>query len=156
MAETDNAARLIGQLQLSPHPEGGWYRETWRGPDNADGRASGTAIMFLLKAGERSHWHTVNAEELWLWQGGDPLTLQTATGDDGPVATIDLGPDFAQGQALQGFVPTGAWQAAHALAEGEGTHGYSLVSCVVVPGFDFDGFVLAPPAWEPGHKASPA
>jgi predicted cupin superfamily sugar epimerase len=143
---------LIEQLNLAPHPEGGWFRETWRGPPGVDGRASGTAIVFLLKAGERSHWHTVDAEEMWLWQGGDPLTLRIAASDDGPVEAIRLGPDIAGGERLQGFVPTLAWQAAEALAPGEGAAGYSLVSCVVVPGFDFAGFRLAEPGWEPGRK----
>ncbi len=151
MDETDNAARLIGQLQLSPHPEGGWYRETWRGePSGSSGRASGTAIMFLLKEGERSHWHTVDAEEMWLWQGGDPLILRIAISDAGPVETVHLGPDIMRGQELQGFVPNCAWQTAHTPVEGAGVHGYSLVSCVVVPGFDFAAFTLAPPDWEPG------
>lgn len=107
--------------------------------------------MFLLKAGEGSHWHTVDAEEMWLWQGGDPLTLRIATSDAGPIESVHLGRDIMQGQVLQGFVPTGAWQAAHAPAEGKGEHGYSLVSCVVVPAFDFAGFTLAPPGWEPGQ-----
>ncbi|MEO0700387.1 MAG: cupin domain-containing protein, partial [Pseudomonadota bacterium] len=115
-----------------------------------DGRAGGTAILFLLKAGERSHWHTVDAEEMWLWQGGDPFTLRVALSDAGPVDTIRLGSDVSAGQQLQGLVPTGAWQAAEALAPSEGTHGYSLVSCTVVPGFDFAGFALAEPGWEPG------
>lgn len=148
---TDNTARtLIGTLGLAAHPEGGWYRETWRGPQREDGRASGTAIVFLLKAGERSHWHTVDAEEIWIWQGGDPLTLRIAASDEGRVEALTLGSDIAAGQRLQGLVPTGAWQAAEALSPGEGPHGYSLVSCMVVPGFDFAGFTLAPEGWEPG------
>ena len=155
MAQSDTAAALIGQLQLAPHPEGGWYRETWKAPALANGRAGGTAILFLLQAGERSHWHTVDAEELWIWQGGDPLTLRLAAGDEGPVSEITLGGNVAAGEALQGLVPTGQWQAAEALAPGEGTHGYSLVSCVVVPGFDFAGFRLAQPGWEPGAEACP-
>ena len=115
-----------------------------------DGRAGGTAILFLLQAGERSHWHTVDAEEMWLWQSGEPLTLMIAPGDEGPVEDIRLGGDVMAGDSLQGFVPTMAWQAAEALAPGEGAHGYSLGSCVVVPGFDFAGFTLAEPGWEPG------
>lgn len=150
---SDTAAALVEQLELSPHPEGGWYRETWRAPDRGDGRAGGTAIIFLLKAGERSHWHTVDAEELWLWQAGDPLTLRLAASSESPAETITLGSDAGARQALQGLVPTGQWQSAQALAPGAGTHGYTLVSCVVVPGFDFAGFTLAPPGWEPGAKA---
>ena len=155
MNPSDTAAALIEQLQLAPHPEGGWYRETWKAPALPGGRAGGTAIIFLLKAGERSHWHTVDAEELWIWQGGDPLVLRLAPGDAGPVRTLRLGGDVMAGEALQGLVPTGEWQAAEALAPGEGAHGYSLVSCVVVPGFDFAGFHLAEPGWEPG-KGAPA
>ncbi|MEO1047151.1 MAG: cupin domain-containing protein [Pseudomonadota bacterium] len=150
MAPSPTAAALVEQLNLAPHPEGGWYRETWRAPDRADGRAGGTAILFLLKAGERSHWHKVDAEELWFWQGGDPLTLRIAQSDAGPVHELKLGGNPLQGEELQGLVPTGAWQAAEAMAPSGGTHGYSLVSCVVVPGFDFSGFTLADPNWEPG------
>ncbi len=92
---------------------------------------------------------------MWLWQGGDPLTLTIANSDTGPVEKVELGPDIAQGQALQGFVPSGAWQAAQAVGKGVGAHGYSLVSCVVVPGFDFAGFTLAPPGWKPGQRSKP-
>jgi predicted cupin superfamily sugar epimerase len=145
---TDSAAELIEQLGLAAHPEGGWYRETWRGEPGSDGRASGTAILFLLRAGEASHWHTVDAAELWLWQAGDPLELRLAAGDEGPVRSVILGSDVAAGQHLQGLVAPHEWQAARSY--GEAVHGYSLVSCVVVPGFDFAGFVLAPPGWEPG------
>ena len=151
MAKSDNAESLIRQLDLAPHPEGGWFRETWRGPPLADGgRASGTAIIFLLKAGERSHWHTVDAEEMWVWQGGDPLDLRIADSDTDRIRTLRLGGDVASGEALQALVPTGAWQAAEALSPGQGFHGYSLVSCIVVPGFEFAGFRLAEPGWEPG------
>ena len=144
----DSAARLIEQLGLAAHPEGGWYKETWRGDAGPDGRAQGTAIIFLLKAGEASHWHTVDAAELWLWQAGDPLELRLAAGDAGLVRSVILGADVAAGQALQGLVAPGEWQAAR--SAGEPVHGYSLVSCVVVPGFDFAGFTLAAPGWEPG------
>jgi predicted cupin superfamily sugar epimerase len=146
----DSAGALIEQLGLAAHPEGGWYRETWRGAPGPDGRASGTAILFLLKAGEASHWHTVDAAELWLWQAGDPLELRLAASEDGPVRSVILGSDITGGQALQGLVATGEWQAARALDEAR--VGYSLVSCVVVPGFDFAGFSLAAPGWEPGQR----
>ncbi len=144
----DSAAALIEQLGLSAHPEGGWYKETWRGASGADGRASGTAIIFLLKAGEASHWHTVDAAELWLWQAGDPVELRLAASDAGPVRSVILGSDVGAGQQLQGVVAPGEWQAAR--PSGAPQHGYSLVSCVVVPGFDFAGFTLAAPEWEPG------
>ncbi|AUX69060.1 cupin [Porphyrobacter sp. HT-58-2] len=144
----DSAARLIEQLGLAAHPEGGWYRETWRGPPGPDGRASGTAIIFLLRAGEASHWHKVDATELWLWQAGDPLELRLAENDYASARSIILGADISAGQQLQGLVAPDAWQAARAF--GKPRHGYSIVSCVVVPGFDFSGFTLAPPGWEPG------
>lgn len=152
----DSAGALIEQLGLAAHPEGGWYRETWRGAASAagrgaegpEGRAGGTAIIFLLRAGEASHWHTVDAAELWLWQAGDPLELRLAASDEGPVRSVILGSDVGAGQQLQGLVAPHEWQAARSF--GAAQHGYSLVSCVVVPGFDFAGFTLAPPGWEPG------
>lgn len=146
---SDSAQNLIEQLRLSPHPEGGWYRETWRADAPAGKRAAGTAIVFLLKAGEASHWHRVDADELWIGQGGDALELGIAASDAGPAETIVLGSNVAAGERLQGLVPTGAWQAARPAPDG--SEGYCLVSCVVVPGFEFAGFTLAPPGWEPGQ-----
>ncbi|HSJ77655.1 MAG TPA: cupin domain-containing protein [Erythrobacter sp.] len=145
---SDSAAALIEQLGLAAHPEGGWYRETWRGEPGPDGRNEGTAIIFLLRAGEASHWHKVDAAELWLWQAGDPLELRLSDDDAGPVRPVILGLDVSAGQQLQGLVAPHQWQAARPF--GATHHGYSLVSCVVVPGFDFAGFTLAPPGWEPG------
>jgi len=136
-----DAKDLIAALALAPHPEGGHYRETIRHPDPAGGRARMTAILFLLDTGERSHWHRVDAEELWLWHAGAPLTLSIADGTT--VAHHTLGGDVLAGQTPQALVPTGAWQAAAA------HDGWALVSCVVTPGFDFAGFELAPPGWEP-------
>ena len=134
MTEAD---RIIETLGLKPHPEGGWYRETWRGPEVA-GRASGTAILFLLKAGERSHWHRVDADEIWLWHAGSPLVLSMGTDR----ATDHwLGPDLPAGQGPQIVVPAGHWQAARS------TGAFTLVSCTVSPGFRFEGFTLAPPGW---------
>ena len=144
----DSAQALIEQLGLAPHPEGGWYKETWRAAPGADGRAGGTAILFLLRSGEASHWHTVDAAELWFWQAGDPLELRLAAGDAGPVRSVILGADVGAGQQFQGLVAPHEWQAAR--PHGAARHGYCLVSCVVVPGFDFAGFTLAPPGWEPG------
>ena len=135
---------LIDRLGLAPHPEGGWYRETWRGAPGADGRAVGTAIHFLLEAGQRSHWHRVDAEELWLWHAGSALDLSLAAGDDDAPALHRLGPDILAGEAPQLRVPAHHWQAAHA------ARGWALVSCLVVPGFDFAGFTLAAPGWTPG------
>lgn len=150
MSDTNSADALIEQLQLSAHPEGGWYRETWRGTEDAAGRASGTAILFLLKAGESSHWHRVDADELWIWQGGDALELGIAEKDAEAEKWLRLGADPLAGDSLQGLVPADAWQAARPLV---GPHGYCLVSCIVVPGFNFAGFELAAPGWTPGKEA---
>ena len=142
----DEAHAIIARLELRPHPEGGWYRETWRAAAEPGTRAGGTAILFLLEAGQRSHWHRVDAAETWLWHAGAPVALSIAPGDAGPVTTIRLGGDVLAGEMPQGIVPAGQWQAAHA---GEG---WALVSCMVVPGFDFAGFTLAPEGWEPGAR----
>ncbi|MCJ8156450.1 cupin domain-containing protein [Sphingomonas sp. LaA6.9] len=141
----DDARALIDRLGLQPHPEGGWYRETWRAEAPFGTRAAGTAILFLLEAGQRSHWHRVDAEELWFWHAGAPLTLAIAPADSGPVSALRLGPDVMRDENPQARVPTGQWQAAQ--ADG----GWTLVSCVVVPGFEFSGFRLAPRSWEPGQ-----
>lgn len=135
---------LIERLGLSRHPEGGWYRETWRAPAAPGIRPSATAILFLLEAGERSHWHRVDAAELWLWHAGHPLALATAPRDEDAAETVRLGPDVLAGQMPQHLVPAHHWQAADADA------GWALVSCVVSPGFDFAGFTLANPGWSPG------
>lgn len=134
---TTTAQAVIAALDLAPHPEGGWYRETWRAPSETGERSPGTAILFLLEPGQRSHWHRVNATELWLFQAGSALTLST------PTATIRLGPDVLAGDAPQYAIQPGEWQAA---AAGDG---WCLVACVVVPGFEFAGFELAPPGWSP-------
>lgn len=144
MSGIDEARAVIQRLELAPHPEGGWYRETWRA-DAADGdRGAGTAIFFLLEAGQSSHWHKVDADELWLWHAGTDLALSIAPDDAGPVETIRLGPDVLAGQTPQARIPAGHWQAAAA------DRGWALVSCVVVPAFDFAGFTLAPDGWWPG------
>lgn len=140
-----DAQNLIARLDLAPHPEGGWYRETWRAPDSDGERAGGTAILFLLEEGQRSHWHRVDGTEIWFWHAGSPVTLSIAPDDAGPVETLALGSDFAAGQQVQGIIPKDHWQAAHA------AQGWSLVSCTVTPGFEFSGFTLAPPGWEPGQ-----
>ncbi|WP_235564694.1 cupin domain-containing protein [Modestobacter sp. Leaf380] len=114
------------RLRLEPHPEGGWYRRTWTGPAAEGGRPGATAILFLLTPGESSAWHTVDADELWLWHGPGRLELQV--GDD----VLVLGPD-----AVQGLVPAGVRQCARPLDEDE-----VLVSCVVSPGFEWSGFAL--------------
>ena len=140
------ANRICQELDLSPHPEGGWYRETWRSDDVHGKRAAGTAIHFLLATGERSHWHKVDAAEIWLWHSGDPLTLRVADEAQGPQRTIKLGPDISDDERFQFVVPPHHWQSAEPLSTAAG---YSLVSCIVVPGFDFAGFTLAPDGWTP-------
>ena len=132
------AEAIIAKLGLQPHPEGGWYRQTWVGPE-VDGRASGTAILFLLKAGERSHWHRVDADEIWLWHAGAPLVL--SMGLDRAVEHR-LGPDVLGTEVVQQVVPAGWWQAAWSTGD------WTLVSCTVSPGFRFEGFELAPAGWE--------
>lgn len=144
----DAAQRLCDALDLAPHPEGGWYRETWRAEPEGDQRAAGTAIHFLLAAGERSHWHKVDASEIWLWHSGDPLALHMADENESDMRTMMLGGDIEAGQLPQAVVPPHNWQAAEPM---DGSAGYALVSCIVVPGFDFAGFTLAPPGWAPGR-----
>jgi len=138
------ASALIRKLGLSPHPEGGWYRETWRAVASDGERAGGTAILFLLEEGQRSHWHKVDAAEIWLFHAGSSLGLSTSASDSGPVRTLRLGNDVLAGETPQHVIAAGEWQAA------EADRGWALVSCVVVPGFSFDGFTLAPPRWLPG------
>lgn len=133
-----DAAAVIRALDLQPHPEGGHFRETWRDVPADGGRGAGTAILFLLAAGQRSHWHRVDAAEIWFWHAGAPLLLQVHG-----VGDVVLGPDLASGQELQGLVPKGHWQAARS----EGA--WTLVSCTVSPAFQFEGFELAPVGWSP-------
>ena len=133
MTEAD---RLIAALELKPHPEGGYYREVFRDAV-AGGRARSTAIYFLLKAGEVSRWHRVDAVEIWHWYRGAALELKI--GKERHV----LGPRIERGERPQIVVPAGAWQAARSLGE------YTLVGCTVAPGFEFSGFEMAPEGWEP-------
>lgn len=139
-----DADAIITALGMQPHPEGGHYVETWRGPAGPDGRAVGTAIQFLLRDGERSHWHRVDADEVWLFHTGAPLRLSIATSDDAEPSEHVLGVDLAVGERPQVVVPAGAWQAAAS------TGAFTLVSCTVSPGFEFAGFELAPAGWVPG------
>ena len=138
------AKSLIERLGLAPHPEGGWYRETWRTEAKPGERASATAIYFLLEAGQRSHWHRVDAAEIWLWHAGSSLLLSTAPSAEGPVASMRLGGDVLAGEVPQHVIAPHHWQAAQA------DRGWALVSCIVSPGFDFAGFVLADQGWAPG------
>jgi predicted cupin superfamily sugar epimerase len=142
MVQASTAAEIIARLQLKPHPEGGHFRETFRDPRlDADGRSVSTAIYFLLARGERSHWHRIDAVEVWHYYAGSPLTLQIADSDGRRVVT--LGPDLAAGEVLQAVVPAQAWQAAASSGD------WALVGCTVAPGFDFATFELAPKGWTP-------
>ena len=143
-----DARALIDALGLEPHPEGGWYRETWRADASPRQRAGATAILFLLEKGQRAHWHKVDATELWLFHAGSALTLETAAGDDGPVRAVRLGSNVLAGDAPQVRIAPGEWQSAAA------DRGWTLVSCIVSPGFEFTGFTLAPPGWAPGAGQS--
>ncbi len=138
LREPSLAAGAVAEaLGLSPHPEGGRYREVWRDRPAAGGRGAGTSIAFLLAGEEFSHWHRVDAAEIWLWQAGAPLLLEIEG------ETLLLGPDLAGGERLQAIVPAGAWQAARPRGA------WSLVACVVAPAFEFEGFEMAPAGWAP-------
>ena len=138
--------QLAEQLDLRPHPEGGWFRETWRSavtfrPDGYSGeRSAATAIYFLLCPGEQSAWHVVRSDELWLWHAGGPLTLRLGGSEAEPAeaATVTLGGDVADGERPQAIVPGGTWQCAAPAGRAP-----ALVSCVVAPGFDFADFRLS-------------
>ena len=142
-----DAVAIISLLGLRPHPEGGHYRETWRADAATGERAAGTSIYYLLQAGERSHWHRVDATEIWHFYAGDPLELSIAPGSGTqPPQHHLLGSDFEAGQRPQLIVPQGDWQSA-------GTMGaWTLAGCTVSPGFRFDGFELAAAGWEPGRR----
>lgn len=137
------AADIIRLLAMQPHPEGGHYVETFRDSNPVGGRAHSTAIYFLLQAGERSHWHRVDAAEAWHFHAGAPLELQVSA-DGHEVESVVLGTDLPAGQRPQHVVPAGCWQAARPLGA------WTLVGCTVAPGFEFAGFELAPPEWAPG------
>ncbi len=139
---TPSAADIIALLGLKPHPEGGHFRETFRDPQKPDGeRAASTAIYYLLARGERSHWHRVDAAEVWHFYGGDTLSLQIAEGSR-TTAHI-LGMDLAAGARPQLVVPANAWQSA------ECRGAWTLAGCTVAPGFEFAGFEMAPKGWAP-------
>lgn len=137
------AEDIIDLLKLERHPEGGWYVQTFRDPDGIDGRANSTAIYYLLEGGDRSHWHTVDAVEIWHYHAGAPLELRLS--DDGQtVRSVLLGADLISGQRPQGLVRKGEWQSARSLGD------WTLIGCTVAPGFEFSGFRMAEPGWEPG------
>ena len=131
----EEVARL---LDMAPHPEGGFYRETFRDPRLIGGaRAASTAIYYLLPEGQVSAWHRVDAAEIWHFYAGAPLELMLSA-DGNAVSKISLGPDIAAGERPQGIVPAGVWQAAKSLGE------WTLVGCTVAPAFEFEHFEIAP------------
>lgn len=130
-------AEIHSALNLQPHPEGGRFAETFRDPRTVGGRSVGTAIYYLLQEGERSHWHRVDAAEIWHFYAGAPLKLSIDK------QVITLGPDILAGERPQAVVPAGAWQSA------ESTGAWTLVGCTVSPGFEFSGFEMAPEGFEP-------
>ena len=133
---------IITHLSLEPHPEGGWYRETWRAEAVDGERPAGTAIYYLLDVSEVSHWHRVDAAEVWHWYAGAPLSL-TVSPDGHDAEAWVLGPEVLAGQLPQRVVPAGWWQCATSLG------GWTLVGCTVSPGFEFSGFEMAAPDWRP-------
>lgn len=137
------AKDVIFTLGMRPHPEGGWYARTFEDAEQADGRARSTAIYYLLEAGDVSHWHRIDAVEVWHFYAGSPLRLRISDG-----MSVDqhmLGPDLDAGQRPQVVVPVRAWQSADSTGE------WTLVGCTVAPGFEFSGFELADKDWAPGQ-----
>lgn len=133
---------IIARLNLAPHPEGGHFRQTWIADASQGERPAGTAIYFLLRAGENSHWHKVDAIEIWHFYAGAPLILSMSATDQGPKQDHTLGPDLAAGQSPQLIVPTHHWQAAATTGD------WTLVGCTVSPAFQFQGFTLAEPGFD--------
>jgi predicted cupin superfamily sugar epimerase len=138
-------AEIIQLLELTPHPEGGHYRETWRASEPAGSRAVGTAIYYLLEAGEVSRWHRIDADETWHWYAGSSLALKLSP-DGRQTEALRLGSSLADGERPQILVPAGVWQSAHSLGP------WTLAGCTVSPGFVFETFELAPAGWEPGTR----
>ncbi|WP_235865372.1 cupin domain-containing protein [Alloyangia mangrovi] len=142
MQDNMSAEEIIGLLGLAPHPEGGHYRQTWIAGADAGARPAGTCIYFLLKGDERSHWHRVDAVEIWHFYAGAPLELSIAETEAGPKMDHLLGPELGTGARPQRIVPEGHWQAARSLGD------WTLVGCTVSPGFRFEGFELASPGFD--------
>lgn len=141
-----SASEIISTLGMKPHPEGGYFVETYR--DAAGGaRGHSTAIYYLLERGQKSHWHRVrDAAEAWHWYAGSPMLLSLAPPDGGTPDVHRLGSDLLQGERPQCVVPANWWQAAEPAGE------WSLVGCTVAPGFEFSSFELAPPDWSPEQE----
>jgi predicted cupin superfamily sugar epimerase len=140
-----SAEAIIRRLDLAPHPEGGYYRRTFEDTVTTDGRPASTAIYYLLAEGMTSHWHRIDAIEVWHYYAGAPIALSLS--EDGTTSEVHrLGPDLAAGERPQLVVPTGWWQAAKSLGD------WTLVGCTVAPGFRFEGFELAAPDWLPNDQ----
>lgn len=141
-----DAKSIIATLDLKPHPEGGYFKETFRDPAGGD-RGHSTAIYYLLEAGDLSHWHRVlDAVEVWHWYAGGPLAL-TLSPDGHDAEAFRLGPELTAGQRPQVIVPAGHWQTAESLGE------WTLCGCTVAPGFEFATFEMAPADWRPTPRA---
>ena len=140
---SEPAERIIGALGLEPHPEGGWFRETFRDSAPGSGRGASSAIYYLLRAGEVSRWHRIDAVEIWHWYAGAPLRLMLSRDGFGS-EVVRLGGDIARGDRPQAMVPVRVWQSAESLGA------WTLVGCTVAPAFNFAGFEVAPPGWQPG------
>lgn len=137
-----SSAEIIDQLGLKPHPEGGFYRQTFADPAIDGTRPASTAIYYLLAAGQLSHWHRVDAAEVWHYYAGAPLRLRLSPAGTG-MTSHTLGADLGAGELPQIVVPTGWWQSAETLGD------WTLVGCTVAPGFRFEGFEMAAPDWTP-------
>ena len=141
-----DADTILVALGLRAHPEGGWYAETLRDASPGGDRAASSAIYFLLRAGEASRWHRVDATEVWHHYAGAPLELRISAG--GQAETVVLGDDLDRGERPQAVVPPRAWQAARSFGD------WTLVGCTVAPAFEFAGFELPPEGWEPDDRTA--
>jgi predicted cupin superfamily sugar epimerase len=141
------ASSVVDMLSLLAHPEGGWFAETWRAEAAVGSRPTGSAILYLLAAGEHSAWHRVDADEIWQYSAGDPLELRVWAEGDELVRVLRLGGTVNEGSIVQAVVPAGTWQAARPLGA------WTLVGCIVAPAFEYEGFELAPADWEPPAPA---
>ena len=146
IAGMDDATEVIATLGMRPHPEGGWFVETWRAGSVGGARPAASAILFLLAAGDRSHWHRVDADEIWQYGAGDALELRVWDEEASGERVHRLAGDLTAGAVVQVVVPAGAWQSARPLGA------WTLVGCIVAPAFEYAGFTLAPPDWEPGMR----
>lgn len=145
MTKAFSTEEVVRLLDLAPHPEGGFYRQTFRDSSSTGGRAASTAIYYLLAGGGVSRWHRVDAAEVWHFYAGAPLELKIGT------EVVRLGPALGAGERPQTVVPAGVWQSARSF--GRGPHEWSLVGCTVAPGFEFSGFELAPADFSPDASA---